>query len=84
MFHALKGCNNYSYKRLKLIKKLRIAQGSLRCIATSVQNKDGLSEDEQAIGRQWLASFSSKTIPKNLCEVTYSRASGPGGQKVNK
>ncbi|KAM0798742.1 peptidyl-tRNA hydrolase [Usnea florida] len=34
--------------------------------------------------RTWLARFNANTIPKNICEVTFSRSSGPGGQNVNK
>lgn len=34
--------------------------------------------------RTWLARLNASTIPKNICEVTFSRSSGPGGQNVNK
>ncbi|KAF2760788.1 hypothetical protein EJ05DRAFT_508035 [Pseudovirgaria hyperparasitica] len=44
------------------------------------------SDEEENIGaaRKWLDQFNPDTIPKNICEVTFSRASGPGGQNVNK
>lgn len=42
------------------------------------------SEDKQKAARQWLRSFDSKTIPRSVCEVSFSRSSGPGGQNVNK
>ena len=45
---------------------------------------DGPTEEEQIAARQWLASFNPGTIPRNLCEISYSRSSGPGGQNVNK
>ncbi|KAL1975616.1 hypothetical protein VTN31DRAFT_4008 [Thermomyces dupontii] len=34
--------------------------------------------------REWLAGFSPKSIPRNICEISFSRSSGPGGQNVNK
>lgn len=33
--------------------------------------------------RQWLSALSPKSIPR-LGQVSFSRASGPGGQNVNK
>lgn len=39
-------------------------------------------EEDYKQARQWLASFSR--VPTDAYEVTYSRASGPGGQNVNK
>lgn len=44
----------------------------------------GLDEEEHREARTWLARFSVKDIPKKLCETHFSRASGPGGQNVNK
>lgn len=57
---------------------------AVRQLADLADGKTGSSEKEQAVGRKWLASFGPSTIPRHLCEVTYSRASGPGGQNVNK
>lgn len=34
--------------------------------------------------KDWLQSSTYKTIPTKEFDITYSRASGPGGQKVNK
>lgn len=42
------------------------------------------NEDEHKDARTWLARFNVNTIPKNTFEVSFSRASGPGGQNVNK
>lgn len=42
------------------------------------------SEADQAAARKWLKDFGRNTIPKNLCEISFSRSSGPGGQNVNK
>lgn len=41
-------------------------------------------EEEHREARTWLARFNMKDVPKHLCEVHFSRASGPGGQNVNK
>ena len=52
-----------------------------RCISGSAKQYDDESHRE---ARTWLARFNANTIPKNICEVTFSRSSGPGGQNVNK
>lgn len=41
-------------------------------------------EDELKAARQWLAKLDPDTIPRDLCDVSFSRSSGPGGQNVNK
>ncbi|CCE81521.1 Piso0_002180 [Millerozyma farinosa CBS 7064] len=49
------------------------------------QNHGGQhSEVEIQAAKAWLANFSAEKVPKHLFDVSYSRASGPGGQKVNK
>ena len=51
----------------------------------SFRAEDGESPlvEEQKEARQWLADYSSSTIPKRICQMTSSRSSGPGGQHVN-
>ncbi|KAL8711100.1 MAG: hypothetical protein Q9220_004481 [cf. Caloplaca sp. 1 TL-2023] len=39
---------------------------------------------DQAAARQWLKTFDANSLPRNLCEISFSRSSGPGGQNVNK
>lgn len=41
-------------------------------------------EAELQAARQWLSKLDPETIPKGICEVSFSRSSGPGGQNVNK
>lgn len=41
-------------------------------------------EEELKEAREWLANLNSKSIPRYICEVSFSRSSGPGGQNVNK
>ncbi len=55
-----------------------------RRLALQASLSDGPIEDEHREARTWLASFNINAIPKNACEVTFSRSSGPGGQNVNK
>lgn len=42
------------------------------------------SEEDLTAARKWLSNLNPDTIPRNLCEITFSRSSGPGGQNVNK
>jgi peptidyl-tRNA hydrolase ICT1 len=39
---------------------------------------------EQDTARTFLKRFNVSNIPRETCEVTFSRSSGPGGQNVNK
>lgn len=43
-----------------------------------------VDENELDAARKWLAKFDADTIPRNICDVSFSRSSGPGGQNVNK
>ena len=77
----------YMFTALRVLRRWNIPSNgpdAFRYRAISVDSKAGPSEEEQVAGRQWLATFNPSTIPRRLCQVTYSRASGPGGQKVNK
>ena len=55
-----------------------------RSLSSWASVPDTASEQNHAAARKWLSKFSIHTIPRNLCEVTFSRSSGPGGQNVNK
>jgi peptidyl-tRNA hydrolase ICT1 len=52
--------------------------------ATVLQNGEETSEEELKAAREWLAKLDADTIPRHICEVAFSRSSGPGGQNVNK
>ncbi|RHZ66544.1 hypothetical protein CDV55_103537 [Aspergillus turcosus] len=43
-------------------------------------------EKDLTAAREWLTKFNSKTvtIPRDICEISFSRSGGPGGQNVNK
>lgn len=42
------------------------------------------SFEEIDAARNWVYMFTMESIPRGLCDVTYARSSGPGGQNVNK
>jgi hypothetical protein len=46
--------------------------------------ENGGGDDELDTARRWLANFDAETIPRSICDVSFSRSSGPGGQNVNK
>ncbi|EYE98208.1 peptidyl-tRNA hydrolase domain protein [Aspergillus ruber CBS 135680] len=46
-------------------------------------NTDDQDED-LAAARTWLANLNTRTMPRHLCEISFSRSGGPGGQHVNK
>ena len=41
-------------------------------------------EEDEVAARKWLANYNPDTIPQKICDVSFSRSSGPGGQNVNK
>ncbi|KAJ5326770.1 Peptide chain release factor class I/class II [Penicillium brevicompactum] len=42
------------------------------------------TDQDVQVARDWLKTLNSKTVPRHICEVSFSRSSGPGGQNVNK
>ncbi|KAJ5643485.1 uncharacterized protein N7484_005992 [Penicillium longicatenatum] len=44
----------------------------------------GSSDQEVELARLWLKTLDSKTVPRQIGELSFSRSSGPGGQNVNK
>ncbi|KAF7196078.1 hypothetical protein HII31_02479 [Pseudocercospora fuligena] len=53
-----------------------------RCFAT--RHSGDVDEAELQAARKWLKALDPETIPRELCEISFSRSSGPGGQNVNK
>ncbi|MDI1485040.1 MAG: hypothetical protein OHK93_000174 [Ramalina farinacea] len=45
---------------------------------------DAESEEEHRQARQWMNDVDVKEIAKSMCDISFSRSSGPGGQNVNK
>src|SRR5277367_6072398 len=41
-------------------------------------------DDELKTLHVWISRLSVDSMPKDLCKVSFSRSSGPGGQNVNK
>ncbi|KAH7138215.1 hypothetical protein B0J11DRAFT_9370 [Dendryphion nanum] len=42
------------------------------------------SQEHVQAAREWLQQLHAETIPKSIGDLSFSRASGPGGQNVNK
>lgn len=59
-------------------------RSSLLNAGTKASFKSPSSDDEQEEARKWVSSFQRASISEKDYDVTYSRASGPGGQNVNK
>lgn len=60
------------------------ALSTKRRFSLQTSEPDEVSANDQTKARQWLATFGPQSLPRRLCEVSFSRSSGPGGQKVNK
>ncbi|MCJ1475137.1 hypothetical protein MMC13_003797 [Lambiella insularis] len=72
---------------LKLSLPIRQASRPLRHalgFSSHIENNEGPSDDDQQVARKWLASYSPTTVPRRICNISFSRSSGPGGQNVNK
>lgn len=44
----------------------------------------GISDTDIEEARKWIQEFDSSKIPTSMFDISYSRSSGAGGQKVNK
>lgn len=62
---------------------LRLLQ-PFRRFASSANPRSKSADSDVELARQWLKSFDSRTIPRHLGQISFSRSSGPGGQNVNK
>ncbi|KAL1986626.1 hypothetical protein VTN96DRAFT_6004 [Rasamsonia emersonii] len=62
----------------------RAAVRSFASRRAAALNAEEHEEEELREAREWLAKLNSKSIPRHICEVSFSRSSGPGGQNVNK
>ncbi|KAK8197025.1 uncharacterized protein BKA78DRAFT_245960 [Phyllosticta capitalensis] len=62
-----------------------VASPLRRSFATRRSDPHGTaSEEDIKAARQWLDHLNPETIPRTMCDVSFSRSSGPGGQNVNK
>ncbi|RPB25518.1 hypothetical protein L211DRAFT_806038, partial [Terfezia boudieri ATCC MYA-4762] len=57
--------------------------GAQRFFASNTPDQ-GFDEEGLKEARKWLSSFTPDSIPREYCDVSFSRSSGPGGQNVNK
>ena len=69
-------CSRFSV----LNSHLRLLSGR----AMDNDNVDEPSEKDEKLAREWLSTFDLAMIPRRVCEISFSRSSGPGGQNVNK
>lgn len=62
-----------------------VASPLRRSFATRRSDPHGTaSQEDIKAARQWLDDLNPETIPRTMCDVSFSRSSGPGGQNVNK
>jgi protein subunit release factor B len=84
---------NFSLRKFTFLTsaRVRIVYRSQLAIFKSLTAKCSVSfteskgrEDEIKAAREWLHNFNANVIPRKICDVSFSRSSGPGGQNVNK
>lgn len=69
---------------ISLYRSIQRFHSSASCRSAVKPLSTGAAEAHHA-GREWLKTFSARTtIPRNICDISFSRSSGPGGQNVNK
>ena len=50
----------------------------LRACTFRSEAHDAPSEEDQKAARQWLAGLNANTVPRSICQTSFSRSSGPG------
>ena len=78
MLRSLLSRSDSVYRRIVHVRQ------PVRKFVSHIPGSDGQSAEEQEAARAWLEQFNRTGIPRRICDVTFSRSSGPGGQKVNK
>jgi peptidyl-tRNA hydrolase ICT1 len=73
-----------SYSRLPTIRRVQLQLWTGVRLYSSRNQPHEPSEDDVRAARSWLQKLDAETIPKSICELSFSRSSGPGGQNVNK
>ncbi|KAI5955843.1 hypothetical protein KGF54_001345 [Candida jiufengensis] len=63
-------------------QNVHILNHTLRRLSNANDNSFTIEEIQKS--KDWLENATPSIIPKHLFSITYSRSSGPGGQKVNK
>jgi len=70
----------FSYFRLRPLPSQVLHNNSFQFYSSKSRD----SEDDLEDARKWYSTFSRQSLPQSVATTTYSRASGPGGQKTNK
>lgn len=62
---------------------MRLSPSSL-CEYRQFSSRPEYDEVELQATRDWFSRFDRSTIPAKIAQTSFSRSSGPGGQKTNK
>ncbi|KAJ5103710.1 hypothetical protein N7532_004239 [Penicillium argentinense] len=62
----------------------RFAHASWTPLRKFASRSNGSADSDLELARSWLNALHSRTIPRHIGQVSFSRSSGPGGQNVNK
>jgi len=79
----LRATHSYGYTLVPSHALIRTARPVFATTRTyAAKSAEDLDEEELKAARSWLTTFTPESIPKSICEVSFSRSSGPGGQNV--
>ncbi|KAJ5132648.1 hypothetical protein N7448_006806, partial [Penicillium atrosanguineum] len=71
-------------RQLQPLQHFRRFASSVPSVAPGSHASTKSADLDFELARQWLKSLNSRTIPRHLGQISFSRSSGPGGQNVNK
>ncbi|KAJ6115679.1 hypothetical protein N7523_006096 [Penicillium sp. IBT 18751x] len=66
------------------VRRFASSASSVPSVAPGSNASTRSADRDFELARQWLKSLNSRTIPRHLGQISFSRSSGPGGQNVNK
>ncbi len=59
-------------------------QNCYRLYSSIGSNSNSNNDDDKRKAKSWVEKLNISMIPEHEFDISYSRSSGPGGQKVNK
>ena len=72
------------FRHLRIPVSIKNEFSTARTFSSRNPSANVYDENELRTAREWLTNLNAGSVPRHICQVSFSRSSGPGGQNVNK